>query len=552
MTSPRHQTASKRPPRAVARRDLLRLAGTTFGLFGSGLGGAFLTACGGGSNGGSSPSPADPAISGPVALGLASSFSDLDPHKATGSASIAVNSFFVYQGLYDADPRMGPEGEFQPDLVDGALEQVDDVTYRAALRADATFHDGEPLTADDVVFSFMRLKDPALNSFFTPFFDFLESVTAEDERTVQFVFKYPVASPIPRLSIQAAKIMSRAHIEALGEEAVGLSPTGSGPYEVIAAESETQIELAGFPEYTGGHEPAFSEVNLEVIRDGNARVSALSSSQVHAIEMVPFQSVEQVRQTSGTSLEVLPSGAFSNVLFNCGKPPFDNKLVRQAFLYAIDRQAIIDAVYFGHGSSAKSLLPENHPHYSEPANVYTHNPETARSLLAQAGYGDGVDVELMISNDDVILPQGAIIQQNFGDVGIRLTLKPGDGASLFASVTDGSYQCYLTPGDLSLFSWEPDIMFGILYKGSWPKTATFWQNTATAEVEDLLNSAERSTSQEERKDIFKQIQDILSDEVPQWPVHFSHIATAWRDDLADFRPLSTRGFELSGARLETA
>lgn len=516
-------------PIGLSRRDLLR-------VFGAGAGAVALGAC----------TAERPTTAGSTAIGvgMANVFLDLDPHVATTIGTIAINNLFLYEGLYTLDPRT--RKEYAPELATAPLERVDGTTYRCTLRKKVAFHDGSKMTADDVVFSFERMKDPDTGSLLTSFVEPIDEVVAVDDRTVEFRLAYPTSVVLDRVAL--VKVMSRSYVTSTGKKARGLKPVGSGPYRVTDAVSNERVEMAAFDGYNGPRKPWLKKVTSRVITDGNARVTALTSSRVQAIEEVPYPSIRSLRKTKGTEVEAVASCGYSNFLFHCGKPPFDDRRVRQAVLYAIDRDTIAKSVFFGQAESAKSLLCEENPFFKEPTRVYDYDPDKAKALLAEAGVAKGTRLEMLISNADYILPQGTIVQQNLADVGLRVTLKPGETEANFSFVTDGSYSFYLTLGDVSIFSWDPVVQLSFLYKGALPKTLMYWQNAPAKRVARLLSDADRAESDDERRRIVGTVQDLVSEEVPLWPVHHRRQPTGWRDTLTGFQPIPSAGFDLSGVR----
>ena len=527
-------TDNTQAPR-LTRRGLLRAASVGAGALALGN----IAAC-------TSERPAPRGSSGAVTLGMANTFQALDAHVAFDVGAISINNNFIYEGLYRLDPRNRATGEYQTELAEGPLEQIDARTYRCAIRPDATFHNGAPVTADDVVFSFERLKDPDLKSFFTPYFAIIDSVKALDTRSVEIKLSYPTAVAADRIAM--AKIMSRKHVESATKEQLGLEPVGSGPYRVARAVSNELVEMRRFADYNGPRPGELDKVTVRVMLDGNARVSALRSGRAQAIEEVPYASIAALLRGDGVDVGLVPGWGVSNMLFHCGKPPFDDKRVRQAFMYAIDRDAIATSVFHGKATSAKGFLGDDHPFFTEPKIVYSYDPDKAKALLKAAGHGKGFSTELLISNEDFIRPQGDIVRQNLADVGIKVELKPGEALANLAHVANGSYFCYLTQSDFSMYTWEPDLLLSIIYTGAVPKTLTYWQNAASAQVAKLLARAERSTSAGERRKLLGQVQDIIADEVPHYPIHRRQQPTGWRDTLTGLKPLPTPGFELGGVR----
>lgn len=516
------------------RRTFVK-AGTLAALSLSGLTAA---ACGSGGGGGA---PTALRRGGQATGGIANVFLALDPHTATTIGTIAINDM-IYEGLFTLDKHA--RNRVLPELATASIADKAATSFEVRLRDGATFHDGKALTADDVVFSFERFSDPELGvGILANFLTFVDKVEAVDPKTVGFTLKFP--TPLIEERLALVKIASREAIERLGEKHE-TEPVGSGPYQVTRAVSNNRVELKRFADYNGKREALLDEITMRVLLDGDARVSALQSGQVVAIEDVPYQSIDQVNGNAQLQAESVPAYAHSQLLFHCGKPPFDDVRVRQAIMWAIDRDAITESVFFGHAAAAQSQLPDYHPDFVRPDTVYTRDVERARRLLADAGR-ENLEIELMISNAGWVLPQGTIIQQNLADVGITAKLKPGETESLYSFVIDGSFECYLALGDASIFAYDAQFLLSWLFTGAVAETLAYWDGSEAERVERLLQQALRAEDDAERRGLYGEVQNIVAEQVPLYSLHHREMPTGWSTSLAGFEPLATPGVELVGA-----
>src|SRR5690606_35760103 len=252
------------------------------------VGALALTACGGGDEPagdatGSESTPAgeidpDAIIEAGISYPLSGGF---DPMTTSGAVTVAAN-WHTLEGLTELDPVTR---EVYAALGAELPEQIDDTTWQVTLREGAVFHNGDPVTTDDVVYSFERVMDPANNSLYVSFIDFIESVEAVDETTVQINLEHAFSLTPERLSV--VKIVPQAVVEA-DYEAFNALPTGTGPYVLTSAPPDDAITFERFDDYTGPRPAQAAGMNWNLLSDAAARVTAMSSGTVHAIEDVPY------------------------------------------------------------------------------------------------------------------------------------------------------------------------------------------------------------------------------------------------------------------------
>ncbi|MDO5091352.1 MAG: ABC transporter substrate-binding protein, partial [Cardiobacteriaceae bacterium] len=218
------------------------------------------------------------SIEAAVSYSLSTGF---DPMTTSGATPYAAN-LHIFEALVDLHPATR-----EPYLALAAKEpeKVDDTTWRVMLREGAKFHDGQPVTADDVVFSYERVLDPANSSLFAQFIPFIDKVSKVDEKTVEFKLKYPLSLFRERLSI--VKIVPK-HIAEKDKAAFDANPVGSGPYKFVSATKDDRIEFARFADYNGQYPALAEKMTWFLLSDDAARVTALQSKRIQAMESVPY------------------------------------------------------------------------------------------------------------------------------------------------------------------------------------------------------------------------------------------------------------------------
>ncbi|MFI6517692.1 ABC transporter substrate-binding protein [Spirillospora sp. NPDC050679] len=515
--------------RGASRRDFLRYTGL---LGAAATITAGLAACGGPSSTGSGGSGGDKdTITAALAYALSGGF---DPMTASSAVAVAAN-LHVLEPLVDLDPVTR-----QPfnALAKAAPEKVDDTTYRVAVRDGATFHDGSPVTADDVVFSFERVLDPENASLFAQFLPFLDKVKKVDDKTVEFKLKYAFALFGERLSV--VRIVPRKLVEA-DQKKFDALPVGSGPYKLTAASAGTGLTFAKSDAYNGPRPAKTAKMTWLLLTDPSARVTALQSGRVQAIEAVPYLNADQLSKSA--QVQSVQSFGLLFLMFNCAAKPFDDVRVRQALHYAIDTDKLIKTALLGNATAATSFLPADHPGYAKAATVYGYDPDKAKKLLQEAGVS-GLEVELITTDTDFVKDCVPLIKQSWDAVGVRTTLNVGQSGGQYANHVDtGKFRVMAAPGDPSVFGNDVDLLMRWFYVGTWPEKRHRSSGTAEAKkVVRLLDEAARATDEAARKKAWAEAIDVVAEQAALYPVFHRKLVTGWNDKaLSGFRPVPTTG-----------
>lgn len=505
------------PPGTLPRRQALKLLG--MGGLAIGLGPSLLAACG-------VPTPAGGAGTGAVRGVLQSSFDPMDPHVSSNAVTVNI-AWYVYEGLYAggvADPTA-----FSPELAAGAPAKVDDTTYTIKLRQGATFHDGSPVTPDDVVFSFQRVVDPTLKSFLAKYLTNIAGVTASGPDAVTVTLKNPMALLEQRLAV--VKILSKAAVTGPnGKAALEYQPVGTGPYKVVSASPTASAQLTKNTAYNGPiTDLPGGDIGFEIVTDPNARIAALQSNGADVINNVQLASVATLSGDSRVTVG-RPAGYSMHIfLLNAGKPPFNDRRVRQALMYGLDRDAIVAAAYYGLAVPADSLMPTTSSEFSAPSTIYRRDVAKAKQLLAEAGFGGGLTFELQVGVEkDGLVASAQLMQQQLKECGVDVTIRQGQIQALYTRVSDGSYQAFYAPTSPALLgSADAEFTYRWLYYGSIPETFLYWSEPEKAQVEGLLDQAIVAKDGAEYRAVMAQVQDICASAGALFPVVHINEVSAW-------------------------
>jgi peptide/nickel transport system substrate-binding protein len=465
-----------------------------------------------------------------IAYGLSGTF---DPMSASGAVTVSAN-WHTMEGLVDLDPvTRQPYASLAAEMP----TSEDGIEYVIKLREGAVFHNGTPVTADDVVFSAERVLDPASNSLFRSFVSFIDKVEAVDETTVKFTNKYPFSLFNERIG--SIKIVPRAAVEA-DPAGFGNLPIGTGPYRLVSAVPEAQIVFERNDAYTGPRPALAKELVWNLIADPTARVNALSSGTVMAIEDVPYIDIDQV--AAAATVEKAQSFGLLFAMFNTSAPPFDDVRVRQAFLYSLDMDKIIGTGMLDNAAAATSFLPETHPNYHEASSVYSYDPDKARALLAEAGVPE-LDITLLSTDHGWVKDVAPIVKESLDAVGFNVTLDIGQSGGQYVKVDANEMQAMIAPGDPSVFGNDADLLMQWWFGDNiWPTARYRWaESEEYLQLTAILNEA-LELSGEDQQLKWNEAFDLISEQVPLYPLLHRQLPTAWsEDELENFRPVPTTG-----------
>lgn len=532
-------TLQNLPKSQASRRTFLKAAGVL------GTATAFtatLAACGGSSS--TSTSAAnngtvnkDLTIEAGISYSLSTGF---DPMSSSGATPMAAN-LHIFEGLYELHPATR---EPYNALAAGEPKKVDEKTYQVSIRDGVKFHNGAALTIEDVVYSFERVLDPANAALFAQFIFFIDSVKKVDEKTVEFKLNTPFNGFGPRISV--VKIVPKA-VASADQKAFDAKPVGTGPYKFVSAAKDDKIVFERNDDYNGSKPALAKSMTWFLLSDASARVTAMQSGRVQAIEDVPYLDVDALK--SKVQVESVQSFGLMFLAFNMSKAPFDKKEVRQALHYALDKESIIKTALLGNATAASSYFQEGSPNYQKASTVYGFDAEKAKSLLAAAGVSN-LKVTLTSTDTAWVKDVVPLIKKNWDAIGVNTTLEILASAAVYAPDKVGGlkYDVLAAPGDPSVFGNDADILLSWFYRGdTWARNRFAWSDSAAyKEVQTKLNAAV-AASEADAKKLYGEIINIVAEEAPLYPIFHRKLPTAWDSKkLKDFAPLPTTGISFVG------
>lgn len=532
-------------PAGSSRRDFIRLTGTLGMAAGLAVS---LAACGGkaktagGAKG--SGTATDQEVThkdGVITAGISYELgtNGYDPMTTSSALTVAAN-WHTLEGLTELHPATR---EVYAALAAEMPKKVDDTTYEATLRKDAKFTDGSAVTADDVVFSFTRVLDPANKSLYSQFLPFIDKVEAKDASTVTIKLKYAFSLVAERLSV--VKIVPKAVVEADAKK-FDMNPTGSGPYKMTDNGAASQKVVFERNDSYNGPRPALAKsMTWQVLPDDTTRTNAVSSGSVQAIDAVPAANLSTLKDP----VKVAAQQGFGLLFAMFNNTTFSNVKVRQAVLYALDYAKICDTSMAGLATPATCFVQEGHPAYKKAKVVYSMDAAKAKSLLAEAGV---TTINLLCTDHGWFSAVRPVIRENLEALGVTVKYDEKKSADTYSFIesADGAkaWDVVIAPGDPSVFGDDADLLMRWWYGGDvWTDARMHWKGSEGQKaIQALLDEAVKL---EGDKQIAKwqEAFDKISEDVPLYPLFHRKAPTAYNSStLENFKPISLTGLSFVG------
>lgn len=361
----------------------------------------------------------------------------MNPHGSDADANLSVMANF-FDGLMQ---RKAPKGELSPALA-VRYEHPDLLTWKFYLRKGVKFHNGNPFTAEDVKFSFERLSDPDVSEFINTGRS-IASIEIIDDYTVVIKTKDPI--PWFANNMHQIYIMDKESSEARDPGEAEVKPIGTGAYKFVEWVKGSYLKMAANEDYWEGP-PPIKNVELQPITESSTRFAALASGRVELVSGVPVELYEKILQNP--KLEVLSRPARRSIFLALGNKPGDpwaDIRVRKAIYMAINEEEIIEKIMRGHAAPAAQIPDSPTIGYNPDISRLPYNPEKAKELLGEAGYGNGFEITLSGPNDRYIQDEkiAEAVAKYLAKVGIKVTLDVKPKSIFFPQVARGEFDFYL-------------------------------------------------------------------------------------------------------------
>jgi len=342
----------------------------------------------------------------------------LDPQAYDRSAAAQVQT-----QIFDLLILEEPDGEIQPMLAE-KWEWIDDHTLRFYLRKGVTFHNGEPFTAEDVKYTMMRgCTDPDSAAQFRPIDH--ENTKVIDDYTVDLKLKEKFAPVLFILATSQGLIVNKNTVERMGVEWHSRNPVGTGPYKFESWVSGTEINLTKYDDYWGNVAKT-EKAKYKIVTESANRIIELETGAVDIVMNVLPSDMARIKDNPKLKLLQGPSYFYSIITTNMQDETLSDQRLRYALSYAIDREAIVDSLYDGTARVIKGVVPSLTKFYKDCLPEMEYNPEKAKQLLAEAGYPNGITLNMVCPTTEELQKITEAVQNMWKQVGVTINLQISD------------------------------------------------------------------------------------------------------------------------------
>lgn len=427
----------------------------------------------------------------------------LDPHATNDQPSARVMKQ-IYETLVKQNEAM----ELVPGLA-LSWEKIDELTFEFKLRQGVKFHNGEPFNAHEVKFTLIRATESGTIGHIVGAID-PEGIEIIDNYTIRIATKKPFAPLLSHLAHNAAAMLNEKAVVEAGED-YGQMPVGTGPFKLYKWNTGDSVELVRFDGFHG-EAPKLRKIIMRNIPEGTNRAIEVETGAIDiAFDIAPMD-VRRIEENPDLQLFRDPNLSTAYIGFNAAKEPFDDVRVRQAINYAIDMEAIVEAVYLGIGSPAKGPLGENVWASHRGLKPFGFDVERAKELMKEAGLEDGFSTTIWTNENQQRMDIAEIVQNQLQVLNITTEVKVLEWGAYLDGTAAGEH-------DMFILGWvtvtgDPDYgLFPLFHSSQFGEAGnrTFWSNPR---VDELLDLGRVTADPAKRKAAYMEAQEIIRDEAP--------------------------------------
>jgi peptide/nickel transport system substrate-binding protein len=479
------------------------------------------------------------------------------PDTLNPGMAVLAESYTIFGLVYDAMYQLQLDGTFKLMLAESVNVSDDGLVHTYKIRDDVKFHDGQPLTAEDVVFSYNLYQSTEDYPWMGDYTSYFETMEATDNNEVVIT----LSEAIPNIDAQLVFLyVLPKHVweSQSGSEYDNVTAIGSGPFKMVEYKQNEFVHLAANTEYFAGA-PKVNEVIFQTFENQDALVQAIKTGQVDLITEMPNTAVAGLKEDP--NIEVVTGAPFSpgvtDIIFNqvtpencppddglcTGHPALLDRNVRLALAHATDKQKIIDVILLGLGTPGTTLLPDGLGFwYNSSIQDYEYDVAAANQILDDAGYmdtdGDGVrempdgsqplTFRLNWPSDSIDAPRTAeLLSEMWGEVGVTVEAQAMDPDALTAAC------CPAFDFDIMIWGWgsdpDPNLLLSVMTSAEIPSgsSETGYSNS---EYDALFDQQAVELDQEKRKELVWQMQQIVHDDVVYIIPYYAQSVQAYRKD----------------------
>lgn len=453
------------------------------------------------------------------------------PDQFDPATSTVYTSVQIYDNIFDNLMQMDAHGNFTPGLAT-RWRQLDSKTWEFDLVRDAVFHNGEHFTAHDVAYTINRILNPATGSSQIADFNQIKRVEVVDNYTVRFHLKAPYGPLLTSLAI-AAYIQNEKAVKTLDPRR---HPVGTGPFMFKEWVTNDHITLVRNPHYWRQGGPYVDRIVFRGSPVDESRLAALQSGEFNWVDAVPLQDVKRLRGSKNPVYLTSSNAGNPDFLgMVVERPPFNNKKLRQAIAWAVDKRAILAVAYFGVGEVGSQEVGSGNRFYTAD-DPYRHGPDLAKAqqLVKEAGYGSGLKIEYLgLPQYPELLKTGEILKEQLAQIGITMTITQLEVTVWVKRLTQRQYQI---TSIYAAGTVDPDTFYSEELTRNGPYNFTGYNNPR---LDALVQQARQNTDAAQRKALYSRVRQIVWDDAPYIFAHYETLNYAMNPHVSGTQILPT-------------
>jgi len=463
---------------------------------------------------------------GNLIIGMNGDPAGFDPHVTT-----AHTSYEVLENVYNTLVQAEIDG-VEPSLAKSWQVSDDGLTWTFHLREGVKFHNGNPLTAQDVKYSYERILDPDTGCGDAWRLSAVKEIRAPDETTVVIDLEHPYPElPVHLGGFKGMAIVSKENVESGN---INKHPIGTGPFEFVEYTPGKEVVIEKNPNYWKEDRPYLDKITYRIIPEESARISSLVTGEIDIIDSVPPQRVDSLKDRKNIEVGETNSNAYWYIGVNLAHKPFNNKAVRQAIAYAINHEDVAAAAKWEAATGTDHPVPESSKWYNDyHPYIGKGGTEKAKEMLEEAGYSDGFKANIMVSTAyPGTIRAAEVIQSQLLPLGIELEIRTLEWGTWLAEQKEGNF-------DLYICGWLGNRTISSYFHSQHHSEGKFnFTNYSNPELDKLLEEGTKETEFEKRFEIYSQVQKIVIDDAPYIYLYIPKVVNAWRSYVKgyDVRP----------------
>jgi peptide/nickel transport system substrate-binding protein len=471
-----------------------------------------LLACGGGEKKG--------ATSGTNTLVIAVMTSPTNLDSRVGADNVSSRMFdLVYSGLIKVTPNFN----YAPDLAT-SWETPDDKTIVFHLNPNAKFHNGQPVKASDVKWTYESLMNPTFTTSKRSGYTSVDHIETPDQQTVIFKLKEANGGIFDNLTVGILPTGADTNI-------YKTKPIGCGPYRLIEHRPDDRLEFEAFEQWHGGA-PKIKHITVRIIPDATTRILEMRRGTINfEVNQIPFENVAEFEKNPDFTVVKSTGSVYQYLAFNLKDPALANPLVREAIAHAIDRDRIIRDIQRGFAQPTETMLAEGHWARASNLPTYAYDPAKAKQLLAQAGYPNGLSLVFKTSTDAEANSRAQVIQDMMKKAGFNVTIQSNEMSTFFADIGKGNFQMYsLSRNGIA----DPDFYYVLFYSKNTPPNGQNRGYYSNPHLDQLILEGHATFDRAKRKPIYQEVQQIVATDLPYLSLYLQSNVAVMRKNISGY------------------